>query len=143
MADIFHDFPVNASLQRVFEAVSTPAGLDKWWTKRSSGEPREGAEYELWFGPEYDWRAVVSRRVPHTEFELKVTRSDQDWLGTRVGFILNERDGVTQVQFHHSGWPSANDHYRVSCFCWAMYLRLLKRYIEGGEVVPYEERLDA
>ncbi|MCH8956850.1 SRPBCC domain-containing protein, partial [candidate division KSB1 bacterium] len=36
----------------------------------------------------------------------------------------------------------ANEHYRVSCYCWAMYLRLLKRYVEHGETVPYEDRLD-
>jgi len=49
---------------------------------------------------------------------------------------------VTQVHFHHTGWPDADDHYRVSCYCWAMYLRLLKRYLEHDEVVPYEDRLD-
>ena len=31
----------------------------------------------------------------------------------------------------------------TSTFCWAMYLRLLKRFVEAGEVVPYAERLDA
>lgn len=78
MADIFHDFPVKASSDLVFRAVSTPAGLDAWWTKRSSGEPAIGAEYELWFGPEYDWRAVVSRFVSNTEFELEMTRAQED-----------------------------------------------------------------
>jgi len=140
MADISHDFPINASLNRVFEAVSTPAGLDTWWTKHSTGEPVEGNEYKLWFGPEYDWRAVVCRCVPDTEFELELTSAQRDWQGTRVGFLLEERDGVTQVRFHHSGWPEANDHYRGSCYCWAMYLRLLRRYVETGETVPYEDR---
>ena len=143
MADIFHYFPIKASAQKVFQAVSMPTGLDAWWTKRSSGRPEEGAEYELWFGPEYDWRAVVSRCVPNTEFELRVRTAQEDWRETRVGFLLEEKDGVTQVQFHHSGWPEANEHYRGSCYCWAMYLRLLKRYVEYGELVPYETRLDA
>jgi len=143
MADIFHYFPIKASAQKVFQAVSMPTGLDAWWTKRSSGRPEEGAEYELWFGPEYDWRAVVSRCVPDTEFELRVRTAQEDWRETRVGFLLEEKDGVTQVQFHHSGWPEANEHYRGSCYCWAMYLRLLKRYVEYGELVPYETRLDA
>lgn len=140
MPDISHDFPIKASRGRVFQAVSTPTGLDTWWTKRSSGEPAEGAEYELWFGPEYDWRAVVSRYIPSTEFELKLTHAQKDWQGTRVGFVLEENDGVTQVRFHHAGWPEANDHYRGSCYCWAMYLRLLRRYVETGETVPYEDR---
>jgi hypothetical protein len=36
-----------------------------------------------------------------------------------------------------------NEHYRISTFCWAMYLRLMKKAIETGEVVPYAVRLDA
>lgn len=143
MADIVHEFLVKASAERVFEAASTPAGLDAWWTKRSSGRPVLGAEYELWFGPEYDWRAAVSRCVPSTEFELRMTHAHEDWLGTLVGFALKEKNGGTHARFHHLGWPDENEHYRVSCYCWAMYLRLLKRYAEHGEVVAYEERLDA
>ncbi len=47
MPDIFHDFPINVAPSRVFRAVSIPADLDQWWTERSSGEPRLGAEYQL------------------------------------------------------------------------------------------------
>ncbi|MBI4430041.1 MAG: SRPBCC domain-containing protein [Ignavibacteriales bacterium] len=142
MPDILHDFPINASVEQVFQAVSSPEGLDKWWTKHSSGRPMEGAEYTLWFGPEYDWRAVVSKFVPLREFELSITHADRDWQNTRVGFSLKEKNAVTQALFHHLGWPELNEHYRISCFCWAMYLRLLKRYVEFSEVIPYEKRLD-
>lgn len=87
--------------------------------------------------------AVVSRYVPDREFELAIVTAHDDWRDTRVGFVLEEDAGVTRVRFHHCGWPQANEHYRVSCYCWAMYLRLLKRHVERGEVVPYEDRLDA
>jgi uncharacterized protein YndB with AHSA1/START domain len=143
MADIFHDFVIKSPAGPVFRAVSTPAGLDQWWTKRSSGRPEVGVHYELWFGPEYDWRAVVSRSAADKEFELKIVSAHEDWMGTRLGFTLEGSGGVTQVRFHHLGWPKLNDHYRISCYCWAMYLRILKRYIEHGETVPYEQRLDA
>jgi len=143
MPDIFHDFPIRASAAKVFSAIATPAGLDAWWTKTSSGQPAAGTTYELGFGPNYNWRAVVSRCTPNAEFELQITSADADWTGTRVGFALAEKNGTTQVRFHHTGWPQENDHYRISCFCWAMYLRLLKRYVETGEIVPYEKRLDA
>lgn len=143
MADILTDFSVKSSPGKIFEAVSTPAGLDAWWTKRSAGRAVPGAQYELWFGPGYDWRAVVSRCVPESEFELEIVSADQDWLGTRLGFLLQAKDDVTHLRFHHLGWPEANEHYRVSCYCWPIYLRLLRRYVEHGEVVPYEDRLDA
>lgn len=142
MADIIHYFPIKAPSQKVFQTISTPAGLDAWWTKRSSGEAKSGSEYELWFGPKYDWRAVVSRLKPNSEFELEMTRAHEDWQGTRVGFHLQEKDGLTHVRFHHMGWPKANEHYYTSCYCWAMYLRLLKRNVEHGEFVPYEDRLE-
>lgn len=142
MPDIVLDFPISAPAKEVFRGISTPAGLDKWWTKESSGEPRKGAEYRLWFGPEYDWRAVVSRCDPHKEFELKLIQADRDWLDTRVGFALEQKDGTTIVRFHHLGWPEANEHFRISCYCWAMYLRHLKRFVESGIVVEYEDRLN-
>ena len=49
----------------------------------------------------------------------------------------------TQVRFRHVGWPAPNEHWRISNFCWAMYLRVLRRSLEYGEAVPYEGRLDA
>ena len=142
MPDIFHDFPIKAAPPRVFHAVSAPAGLDQWWTARSAGEPRLGAEYELWFGPEYDWRAKVARCTPDREFELTLIRADEEWTGSNVGFRLEGDGAVTQVRFHHTGWPAETEHYRISCFCWAMYLRVLRRYLEHGETVPYDQRLD-
>jgi uncharacterized protein YndB with AHSA1/START domain len=142
MADIYFDFPINASPARVFEAFSTSNGLDAWWTKRSSGRPAQGEEYVLWFGPQYDWRAQVTRCVPPSEFEVQMVRADKDWNGTRLGIRLDGQE-TTKVAFYHTGWPSANEHWRISCYCWAMYLRLLRRYLECGECVPYEDRLDA
>jgi uncharacterized protein YndB with AHSA1/START domain len=142
MPDILQDFPINAPIDKVFAAISLPTGLDQWWTSRSAGQPRDGVDYELSFGPEYDWRGTVTRSVPDSEFELQLTRADADWLGSRVGFRLEPRGDSTWVRFHHTGWPDANEHYRISCHCWAMYLRVLRRWLEHGETVPYEQRLD-
>lgn len=142
MADILQDFPIKAPASRVFRAISDPAGLDQWWTISSAGEPRLGVEYRLFFGPEYEWKARVSRCTANKEFEFELTRADNEWLGTRVGFELEGDEKVTQVRFHHLGWPAESEHYRISCHCWAMYLRILRRYLEHGETVPYERRLD-
>jgi len=142
MADIHHHFLIKAKLGTVMQAVSTPEGLDAWWTKTASGSPTKQSPYALGFGPTCEWYAVVTRSAD-TEFELQLTEADNDWMDTRVGFQLEEADGNTQVRFHHTGWPELNEHHRQSSYCWAMYLRLLKRYVELGEVGPYETRLDA
>lgn len=136
------DLPIQAPAAKVFDAVSTAAGLDAWWTRRSAGKPKLGEVYQLWFGPGYDWRAKVTRCEKGVEFELELTESDADWLGTKVGVTLEAKGDRTWVRFRHSGWKTANEHYRITSNCWAMYLRILRRYLEQGEVVPYEDRLD-
>lgn len=142
MTDILHDFPIKASAAKVFAAVSTPAGLDEWWTRGSTGEPRVGAEYELFFGEPYRWRATVTACVPGEHIAFTIRDSDPDWAGTTISIRLREADGKTHVQFAHTGWPEPNAHYRTSNCCWAAYLRILRRYVEHGERVPYAQRLD-
>ena len=53
---------------------------------------------------------MVSRCVPDTEFELEITSAQEDWQGTHVGFHLEEKEEVTEVRFHHIGWPEDNEH---------------------------------
>ena len=143
MAEILHQIPIKASAQQVYEAVATPEGLDARWTLRAEGVPVEGASYQLWFGREYDWRARVSRVVPGEAIEWEMTDAHEDWLGTRVGVALEEADGVTMVSFHHSNWSEQNEHFQISSYCWAAYLRLLKRYVERGEFIEYPDRDEA
>lgn len=142
MPDILQDLPIRVAPQRVFDAVTQPALLDQWWTVRSSGRPTPGTTYELDFGPSFLWRAVVERSEPGIAFEWRMTEADDDWTGTRVGFDLAPIASGTLVRFAHRHWPEANAHYRGSSHCWALYLRVLRRHLEFGEVVPYDQRLD-
>jgi uncharacterized protein YndB with AHSA1/START domain len=143
MADIVHEFPVGASPAAVFAAVATPAGLDAWWTLQSSGEAEVGARWSLYFGETYDWRAEVTAAATNYAVEWEFTTADDDWVGTRVRIELHAVDGGTRVRFSHRGWREEHDHFRTSSYCWAMYLRLMARFVERGEVVAYAERLQA
>ena len=142
MADIFHDLPIRASANDVFDMASKPARLDEWWTLTSHGTPELGATYKLFFGNGFDWRARVTACEPGKRFELELTDAMPDWIGTRVSFELEPNGDTTMLRFAHTGWPSATPHYRTSNCCWAMYLRILRRHLEHGERVPYDRRLD-
>ncbi|MBB6370416.1 hypothetical protein HNP36_001469 [Chryseobacterium shigense] len=69
-----------------------------------------------------------------------MTDADADWLGTKVGFTLKGEGNGTEISFYHTGWKSANGHFRQSSFCWALYLRILRKFAEEGLHVPYSER---
>jgi uncharacterized protein YndB with AHSA1/START domain len=143
MPDILQDLFIDAAPASVFDAVSTAAGLTRWWADTCDGSPAVGSAYAFGFGPEYQWRAQVTQCAPATAFALTFTQADTDWTGTRVTFDLVPEGSGTQLRFAHGGWPEANAHFRVSAHCWALYLRLLRRYVERGETVPYAMRLDA
>ncbi len=86
---------------------------------------------------------ILTSCEPSRTFELQLVTAMPDWEGTRIRFELEATGpALTQLRFAHSGWPSATAHYRVSSYCWAMYLRLLRRHVETGEIVPYAQRLD-
>jgi uncharacterized protein YndB with AHSA1/START domain len=142
MINIMSDLHIRATPEQVFRGVTSPSGLDAWWTSKSAGEPRLGESYTLDFGPGYVWEATVVRCDPPRDFELELTRANPEWTGTRVRFQIESRGDSTILAFNHTGWEHATAEYRTSCYCWPMYLRLLRRNLEHGELVPYERRLD-
>ena len=142
MAAIVHTFTIRADTVTVFKSIAMPAGLDRWWTLTSAGQPLLGTCFDLDFGPDYQWRAQVKDvEVPY-RFTLELTKASNDWMGTSVSFGLEELQGGTRVRFRHVGWREVTDHYATTSFCWAMYLRILRRFLENGEFVPYERRLE-
>jgi uncharacterized protein YndB with AHSA1/START domain len=143
MPDIFYTFPIDAPVNKVFAGIATPEGLDAWWTKTSSGIPQIGEVYTLYFGPEYLWKAIVTKHQHNEVFELELTDAMPIWMGTKVGFTLTAKGSGTETAFYHTGWIGNTEHYRTSGFCWAMYLRILKRWLEHGETVAYEHRLNS
>jgi len=137
---IYHDFMVNASIEKVFEAISEPASLINWWPLKCKGTPKIGMEYNFYFAPEYDWFGIVNKIIPNQSFYIKMTKSDSDWNPTTFGFDLKKVNNQTQLSFSHLGWKQCNSEYRESSFCWAMLLKGLKDYLEKGIIIPFEER---
>lgn len=142
MPDLFHDLPVFAAVGDVFKCVYTPDGISKWWSISAKGEPRVGNIYEFDFGPDYQWEAVVEDCELNSVFVLRMTVSDSDWEQSLVSFRLETINDRVILRFAHKGWPDENDHFRSSSYCWAMYLRCLKRYAEKGIETEYEKRFD-
>lgn len=142
MTDIIHRFQINSPVEEVFRAISSPDGVSHWWSLNASGVPDFDQEYQLDFGPGYHWKAKVAKYTRNKNIEWLMLDTDSDWEETSVGFELEPADGITKVRFYHKGWKENNHHYETSSFCWAMYLRILKRYVEYGESVKYEDRLN-
>lgn len=137
---IYHDLIINASISKVYAAITEPEHLVNWWPKRCSGKPQVGEVYNFFFTPQYDWLGKVIKAEPNRAFHIKMTSADADWDPTSFGFDLEETASHMEVHFWHIGWPDCNAHFKRSSFCWAILLKGLKDYVEKGVVVPFEER---
>ncbi len=140
MYSIFHNLFITATPPQVFEAITIPEHLNNWWTKKSSGTPTVGEQYNFYFTPDYNWYGVVNLCEPNKRFYIKMTQADEDWSPTSFGFDLVAQKNGIQLRFQHTDWPACNDHFRRSSFCWAILLNGLKNYVEKGEIMPFEER---
>ena len=140
MNDILHQFQIRASLEAVFDEFTSPEGLNAWWTLEAAGKPELNEVYKFYFGPAFDWRAVVVHVVAGQELTWKFTQAMDDWLPTSLGFRLSSLESGCKVQFFHTDWPNAGEHFAISNFCWGQLLQGLKNYVERGLVVPFEQR---
>ncbi|MGD9902707.1 MAG: SRPBCC domain-containing protein [Vicinamibacterales bacterium] len=140
MPDILHRFTVEAPAARVFAMFADPRLLSEWWTLAADGTPETGEIYRFDFGPDHQWQGLLAACDDGRWIEWELLAADSDWTGTRVGARFTDRGRATTVDFYHSGWRHANEHFRTSSCCWANYLRVLRRYLEHGERVPYDRR---
>jgi len=138
--DIYHNFTVRSTPQKIFEAFTKPEHLINWWPQKCSGEAKLGGIYNLYFAEEYDWLAEVVHNEEPIAFHFSMIKSDEDWASTTFGIDLEEKSGKTYVRFFHKNWPKQNDHFKHSSFCWGLLLDGLKNYVEKGIIIPFENR---
>ncbi len=127
---IYHNLSIEASAERVYAACVVSDELNKWWTEKSSGVPKLGAEYMFWFGPDFDWRAEVIEVVPQKIIKWRFNKADADWTNTELSLAIEERENSVLLHLVHRDWKKANEHFGRTSFCWAMYLFGLKEYLE-------------
>lgn len=138
--NIYHDVHIKASKEEIYKAVTLPKHLNNWWTKESSGIDKIGSQYRFYFSDAYDWSAIVTKEISSQHFELTMDKSDEDWEGTKFGFIIKEEHQGCLLSFYHKNWTNNNHHYRRTNHCWAILLQGLKDYIEKGKIIPFENR---
>ena len=117
---IKHLFHINASKEKVFEALSTINGLAKWWTNDTTGNPATlGGIIKFRFatsgGP--DMKVTDSKTDESITWECLA--SPHGWTGHTFTFKLDDNEGKTRVRFSHDGWKEndATGFAFTACLC--------------------------
>jgi len=150
---IFHEVWINADRRTVFEAISTPKGVDAWWGKVSEFEPRIGEIIEFDHGLGAPLRMRITDFVPDQRFAWECVSKfsnpanpSSDWLGTRYTFALRDGgpigfdridatlgDAVTILEFRHSGWRPNSRWFGFCNYAWGLTLHSVAQHCEGDQ----------
>ncbi len=134
--DILHRIGVkSASLDEVYQALTTIDGLSGWWATDTSGDTEVGGVIKFRFEPGgFDMKVVELSPAKRVVWE--VVDGPEEWVGTMVTWDLKQEDDFTIVLFRHEGWREPVEFMYHCSTKWATFLMSLKQLLETGTGAP-------
>lgn len=135
MTAIRHNVVIKATPDKVYEAVTTQKGIESWWCKTTTAKPALGFVNIFIFG-QYRNEMKVSDLSPNKRTEWECIDSIDEWIGTRISFDLEEKNGNTLLRFVHGDWRAVTDTFADCNYNWALFMQSLKSFCETGTGAP-------
>lgn len=140
MFEILHRVGIRSTCDRVYTALTTPAGIAGWWTRDTTGDGGLGgtlvtrftADGKLLGGFELE---VLEAR-PTTRIQWRVVAGPPEWIGTHIHFDLKTEGDYTVVLFRHEGWKEPVESMYHCSLKWAVFMMSLKSLVETGRGQP-------
>ncbi len=130
-----HQYLIRAPPQKVFEAISRPAGLKRWLCDRAKLDPRTGGRYTLGWrnGPTHTGRIVEF--VPGRSVTFEWAWEGIPVRGTLFQLTVSPRGRGTELHVGHTGFPRDPrwvDLYAGAEWGWTYFAMNLKSVLETG-----------
>jgi uncharacterized protein YndB with AHSA1/START domain len=140
VSDIRHRVGIATPQHRVYETLSTTAGLTQFWTKHVEGDSEVGGKLSFFFArPEPSAVMEVVDLSPNDRVQWRCVEGPQEWVGTSITFDLSEHDGETVVLFTHAGWRDPVEFMHHCSTKWATFLIGLRSGLEGGAFTAFPD----
>jgi len=139
MATIVKELTIAAAPGRVFNALTKPDEIARWWTNDLNATPEVGSLAEFRFG---EWGDFVLRfEVAELDEGSKVHWISRlspmaQWAGTSVTWQLTPVHNGTRLLFTHDGFAQVDEVYEQTQGNWEYFLASLKSYLETGKGTP-------
>lgn len=139
MTAIKHHIAINASAEKIYQAITTPEGFKNWWTADAVVDKQVGGQAEFGF---YNRKIIftmnIDELVPNKRVAWSCIRGPEEWPGTKLSFEIGSNDGSDNtLQFQHTDWASDEGCYSACNTTWGQLMGHLKDYCEGKEPGPF------
>jgi uncharacterized protein YndB with AHSA1/START domain len=135
---ILHEVGIKASPDAVYQALTQPKELAKWWTSDTRGNgSKVGGVLEFRFG-DFCQKFEVMELKPGKFVRWKATQKEtmDEWAGTEITYSLETDENQCWVRFRHSNWPSEEGMLAHCSTKWAVFMVSLKELLEKGKGRP-------
>lgn len=138
MARIVFEVDIDTPEAPVLEALTTRAGIARWWTDDVQLSGGMGAVMRLGFPiAPAPFELRVEESGPRRVRWSSVGEFPPHWRGTEMIWTLTSKsDGGVMVHFAHDGWASDDGPLPMAAYTWGQLLAALKRTAETGHTAP-------
>ena len=126
---------IKATSEKIYKAITTQEGIESWWCKNTTANPEPGFVNIFVFG-KFRNEMKVTELIPNRKVEWNCINSIEEWIGTRISFDLEEKDGNTLLRFTHGEWRAVTDTFAGCNYDWALFMKSLKSFCETGAGTP-------
>jgi uncharacterized protein YndB with AHSA1/START domain len=135
MADILHRVGIKSSLDDVYLALTTPAGLAGWWTTDTQGDGNVGGVLRFRFGAGgFDLKVLELQ--PARRVRWQVIDGPAEWIDTTVSWELKQDGDYVIILFKHEDWREPVEFMHHCSTKWGVFLMSLKSLLETGRGAP-------
>jgi uncharacterized protein YndB with AHSA1/START domain len=158
MPHVRHALLIEATVHKVYDAITTQEGLAGWWTPGATATPVINSVARFPFGPAYFKEMKITELIPSRMVQWTCITGAEEWVGTTLSFELQtgDKEGLlhsysemtgqveqlrgnqaTLLMFHHDGWKAYTPMFAECNYTWGQFLRSLKLFCETGKGRPW------
>jgi uncharacterized protein YndB with AHSA1/START domain len=137
MAEIRHRGGIQASAERVYEALTTTEGIASWWWQDARGDADATGQVECYLGDSPMVAIEIAELEPNRRVRWRCVQGPDEWLETTITYDIDRDTDETAVTLTHAGWGEPTAFMGQCSTKWAIYLVGLKQLLEGGTATPF------
>ena len=132
MIPIKHLFHISKPLKQVFEALSLPEHLSKWYTTIVVGKFELNEVVTFEFKNLASFKFKIINLVPDKSIHFEIIESEWGNIGHIMKYDLDENDGKTRVRYTYEGFKDIDDSFANMNYSSAKYLESLRQFCQKG-----------
>ena len=138
MKKIIHFVRVHAAPEKVFQALTTEAGLSNWWSTAVDVDEAAGMIH-FHFAGDFNPDMKVVNQQTNQLVEWECTDGHDNWKANTFLFEVRAVRGETDLMFVQVYAQELTDEvYGTYNYNWGYYLHSLKLFCETGTGTPFK-----